>query len=63
MADRPTVHDIALDAIDDAFKQAVIQFAKNAATGDTPEILLNGLKRVYASRQLMIKLVEGMKNG
>jgi hypothetical protein len=63
MTDRPTERDLELDAIDDAFKQAITQFTKDyAAAGDAPRagipnidnFIRDGIARVRAARLAMI---------
>lgn len=67
MADRPSAREIALDAIDDAFKQAVTQFAKNyAVAAQTPsaasqfKAVDDGIQRAVLTRLAMIRIVAGL---
>ena len=57
MTDRPSARDLALDAIDDAFKQAIVQFAKNLATGADRATVMTGVERVAGARNDMVQLV------
>ena len=58
MADRPEERDLMLDAIDDAFKQAVTQFTKDAATGSTQAFVTIGLEKARKARRQMIALLD-----
>lgn len=66
MADRPTELDLMLDAIDETFKSAIGQFAKNAAIalqqpsaeqGRQVDELLRDIGLVCRARNLMIATV------
>jgi hypothetical protein len=63
MTDRPTERDLELDAIDDVFKQAITQFAKDfaqwegkpqAGIPDPNKFVMDGIARVRAARLAMI---------
>lgn len=67
MADRPTELELMLDAIDDAFKDEISQFAKDmAAWGGKPQegipdpdkFVVEGIARVILARLRMIELAK-----
>ena len=58
VTDLPGERDLMLDAIDDAFKQAVTQFTKDAATGSTQAFVASGLEKARKARRQMIALLD-----
>lgn len=56
MTERPTEQDLALDAIDDAFKGVISQFTKDRVEGQQIDIAA-GVRRALAARKSMIVTV------
>lgn len=54
MTDRPTEMDLALDAIDDAFKSVIEQLTRNAEEGSSVEFTHAAVHKIRKARTLMI---------
>lgn len=62
MADRPTEQDLALDAIDDAFKSVIVQYTKDRIEGAQIDIAA-GILKALRSRKSMIAMVAAATSG
>lgn len=62
MADRPTELELSLDAIDEAFKSAIVQFTKDRAEGAQIDIAA-GLRKVLIARKAMVAMVTAATSG
>ena len=62
MTDRPTEQDLALDAIDDAFKGVIGQYTKDRVEGAQIDIAA-GVRKALAARKSMIATVATAING
>lgn len=62
MTDRPTEQDLALDAIDDAFKGVIGQYTKDKINAEQLDIA-GGVRKALVARKAMISIVATAING